>query len=115
MEPLVDEPGYFEKPMFGAQACYLHGRLMLVLAARDEPWRGLLVPSEWEHHESLKEEFPPASEHPILGKWLYIPETDPEFEETATAIAELALRDDPRLGVSPKERAPGKKKKRSKR
>jgi hypothetical protein len=31
IEPLMGEPSSLEKPMFGCQACYLHGRLALVV------------------------------------------------------------------------------------
>jgi hypothetical protein len=37
VEPLMDEPSYLQRAMFGCLGCYLHGRLMLVLAARREP------------------------------------------------------------------------------
>ena len=46
VEPLAEEPSYIEKAMFGCRGCYLYGRLVLVLAAREEPWNGLLVPTE---------------------------------------------------------------------
>lgn len=105
IEPLTDEPGYFEKPMFGALACYLHGRLMLVLASRGEPWRGLLLPTEKDMHPSLMQEFSPLNPHPVLGKWLYLPMSDEDFETVAVEIVELILSNDPRIGVEPRERS----------
>lgn len=55
VEPLAEEPSFIEKAMFGCKGCYLHGRLVLVLAARGkEPWNGLLVPTERRHHPSLR-------------------------------------------------------------
>jgi hypothetical protein len=105
VEPLMDEPSYLEKSMFGCRACYLHGRLILVLASRDkEPWEGLLIPTEKEFHESLMNEFPGLMAHPVLGKWLYIPEDTEEFEEFASKLVDLIARDDPRIGVIPKPR-----------
>ena len=40
IEPLMDEPSFLEKSMFGCLACYLHGRLALLLASGEEPWNG---------------------------------------------------------------------------
>ncbi len=104
IEPLSDEPGYIEKPMFGSLACYLHGRLMLVLASREEPWNGLLVPTEKDFHEDLMSEFGSLAPHPILGKWLYLPEGTNEFESIAQGLVEHVLEGDPRIGVEPKEK-----------
>ena len=103
-EPLTDETGYMERPMFGCLACYLHGRLMLVLAAREDPWNGLLVPTERDMHDSLMEDFPSLSPHPVLGKWLYLPVKDNEFENIAQDLVERILSNDIRFGVEPKEK-----------
>lgn len=101
VEPLMGEPTYVEKPMFGARGCYLYGRLVLVLSSRgQEPWSGLLVPTEKHHHESLRRELPDLDVHPVLGKWLYLPEALPEaFEETALRLVDLIRQTDPRIGV----------------
>ena len=108
VEPLEEEPSYLEKAMFGARGCYLHGRLVLVLAAREEPWKGLLVPTEKKHHPSLQEELPGLRVHEILGKWLYLPEEAEDFEEIATRLVDLITEEDPRVGVLPKPRKKAK-------
>lgn len=88
--------------MFGARGIYLRGRLVLVLCARGrEPWQGLLVPTERAHHAALHRDHPALAPHPVLGKWLYLPEADDAFEETATALADAAAAEDPRVGVEP--------------
>jgi hypothetical protein len=104
LEPLEDERSYLERPMFGCLAAYLHGRLMLVLADGDEPWNGVLVPTSWDSHRSLIEDFPALSPHPVLGKWLYLPQSHEDFESVAQELTELARSGDIRLGVEPKER-----------
>lgn len=105
VEPLVEEPSYIEKAMFGCKGCYLYGRLVLVLAGRSrEPWRGLLVPTDRRHHESLRRDHKSLIVHPILKKWLYLPEANEDFEEAAQAFVESILDDDPRIGVEPKEK-----------
>lgn len=101
LEPLEGAAGFIEKPMFGCLACYLHGRLMLVLADGDEPWRGVLLPTEREHHSALMERFTGLVSHPVLGKWLYLSMADEEFETTAQSLVEAVLDADPMIGVIP--------------
>ena len=111
VEPLTGQPSYLEKSLFGCRACYLHGRLVLVLASRgDEPWQGLPVPTDKANHESLLEEFPELVIHPVSGKWLYLPEEIEDFEEAASRLVGRIALDDPRLGVVPQPRKrPGRK------
>jgi hypothetical protein len=102
VEPLWAEPSYFEKSMFGCRGCYRHGRLILALASRDkEPWKGILIPTEKAYHESLLNEFPKLMVHPLLKKWLYLPEETEEFEEMASKLVHLIARHDLRIGVIP--------------
>ena len=112
IEPLTEEVSYIEKPMFGCKGCYLHGRLKLVLASKAKPWNGLLIPTEKEFHESIRKSFKGVLQHPILKKWLYLPETFEDFESVSSDIVEQILMDDQRFGVEPKERTSGKMKRR---
>ncbi len=103
VEPLFEEPSYIERAMFGCKGCYLHGRLVLVLAARTrDPWNGLLVPTDKRHHQSLRREHRSLVIHPILKKWLYLPESNEEFEEAARALVESILANNPRIGIEPR-------------
>ena len=103
VEPLAEEPSYIEKAMFGCRGCYLYGRLVLVLAARgEEPWNGLLVPTEREHQPGLRRTYKKLIIHPVLKKWLYLPESNEDFEEAARTIVERILGNDARIGVEPK-------------
>jgi hypothetical protein len=104
VEPLKDRPSFVSRAMFGCVACYLEGRLVLVLADRREPWRGVLVPTSREMHAALLKELPDLGVHPVLRKWLYLPETSGRFTETARRIVELSLSGDPRIGIEPKFR-----------
>jgi hypothetical protein len=53
-------------------------------------------------------EFPSLASHPILGKWLYLPEATATFERDAQKIVERIRRLDPRFGVVPERRRPKK-------
>ena len=104
-EPLQIDPSYLDKAMFGCRAVHFGGRLVLALAWKEEPWRGVLVPTEREHQHSLIAEFPALAPHPILSKWLYLPETAPTFEADAARLVALIRRLDPRIGVIPGSKA----------
>jgi hypothetical protein len=103
-EPLLADPGFQLRRMFGGQSVYLDGRLMLHFAARSEPWRGVLVCTEREQQPALRADFPVLSPHPVLPKWLYLPESEDAFERVATALVELVRRRDPRIGVWPPQK-----------
>ncbi|MEK6672193.1 MAG: hypothetical protein AABY42_01795 [Nitrospirota bacterium] len=109
IEPLMEEPSFLQKPMFGCQACYLHGRLVLALCSGEEPWNGLLIPTDHQFHESIRKEFKDVKQHPVLKKWLYLNETTEDFESTASDIVEAIRANDQRFGVEPKEKARGKR------
>ncbi len=107
-EPLESDPSFVLGAMFGTKVVYLDGKLMLCFAARDEPWRGVLVGTEREHHAALRAELPSLSPHPILPKWLYLSESADDFERVAGRLVQLARQRDPRLGVAPKPKTPRK-------
>ena len=116
VEPLMEEASYLERSMFGCRACYLFGRIVLVLAfPGEDPWNGILIPTEREHHASLCSEFPSLSSHPVLGKWLYLPEDHDDFERLARSVIARILQGDPRFGVisMPKKKTSKTRKRRS--
>ena len=110
VESLMEEPSYLEKPMFGCLAIYLHGRLMLVLASGEEPWDGLLIPTEHQFHDAIVKEFSDVVQHSVLKKWLYLSEATEDFETVASDILGAVRMNDQRFGVEPKERFSRKKK-----
>ncbi len=93
------DSGYIRTKMFGCEAAYVDGMLRLVVADRGEPWNGLLVCTSHEHHAVLIEEMPSLHPHAVLGKWLYVPQDDPSFEDIANRITNLVLARDARVGV----------------
>jgi hypothetical protein len=111
-EPLESDPTFVLGSMFGTKIAIMGGKLMLCFAAREDPWRGILVPTERAHHDSLKAEFPSFAPHHILGKWLYLPESSDTFERDAAALVALARRRDPRIGIVSKRKARARKAKR---
>ncbi len=102
LEGLERDPTYVHKRMFSADAAYIDGRLCLTAGDRDEPWNGLLVCTSQEHHAALIDEMPALQAHPVLGKWLYVSQSDPAFESTVESVTALVLARDLRIGVEPK-------------
>jgi hypothetical protein len=103
-EGLASDPGFALRSMFGGKSVYLDGKLMLYFAAKAEPWRGLLLCTDRSHHASLVADFADLRPHPILPKWLYLPESAESFERVAVQVVTLTRRRDPRVGVEPQPR-----------
>jgi hypothetical protein len=106
-EPLLDEPTFVLKAWFGGRTIMLHGRHQLFLTTQGEPWQGVLVCTYHEQQESLRAEVKSLQPHPVLGKWLYLPEASESFERDAKRLVQLVRARDPRIGVLP---SPKKKK-----
>lgn len=83
---------------------------MLVLASGEEPWNGLLIPTEHQFHDAIMKEFRDIVQHTVLKKWLYLPEATEDFETMASDIVEAVRMNDQRFGVEPQERVSRKKK-----
>jgi hypothetical protein len=104
VESIEEERSFFEKSMFGCLAIYLHGRLSLLLSSGEEPWNGLLIPTDHQFHDSIRQDFPDVVQHPVLKKWLYLRETSDNFETVAQDIVEALRFNDMRFGVEPQEK-----------
>jgi hypothetical protein len=103
-ECLEDDPRFVLRKLFSFDAAYLDGRLYLAVAGGKEPWNGLMVCTARQHHDSIRRQFPQLAPHKVLGKWLYLSLSHPEFETIAVELATMARRRDPRLGVEAKPR-----------
>ena len=114
VESIIDDPSFVERRMFGCLACYVHGRLAVVLADGEAPWNGVLFPTSREHHDSICTQFPELSSHPILGKWLFIAADCDAFEKVVQQITSCIKANDPRFGVLPSEETTKKKSARAK-
>jgi hypothetical protein len=98
-EPLEGVPRYLCRKLFFLDAAYIGERLYLALVERGEPWNGMMVCTARENHASLLSDFPQLTSHEILGKWLYISQSHPEFEHVAQQLVALSVEQDRRLGV----------------
>jgi hypothetical protein len=101
-EPLEEDARFVLRKLFSFDAAYLDGRLYLAVAGGKEPWNGMMVCTSREHHASIRSQFPQLVPHKVLGKWLYLSQSHPEFESVAVELAAMARKRDPRLGVESK-------------
>ncbi len=99
IEPLEEHPSFILKPMFGCLAAYYKGKLVVVLADKEEPWNGVMVCTYRERHEELKGKMSSLQPHPVLGKWLYLSQDNEDFEELASQVIELVINGEPGIGV----------------
>ena len=113
-EAFVEHPTFFAKGMFGGLAAYLFERQMLVLVEPTKSgrwaWHGVLVCTGYEHHASIRAEFPALMPHAVLRKWLFIDSTHEDFESTMGAVAKRVASNDPRFGILPKSPKPRRRK-----
>ena len=110
VESLMDDTSYLDRAWFGCRAIYLRGLMVLVLCSGEDPWNGLLIPTEKELHQDIMKDFNGLVQHPVLKKWLYLPENHEEFESTAMDLVAAIRLGDQRIGIEPKERGPRKRK-----
>jgi len=120
-EPLMEDPSYFSKKMFGGLAVYFNDLMVFVIVESPgdrewkgntydfDLWNGIMVCTSREHHNSLQTQFSSLVSHPVLGKWLYSPVGDQAFESEVEKIVACVHRGDPRVGI-----VPGQKKKKKK-
>lgn len=122
LEDLLPE-GCVRKAMFGGYAFYLQGRLILVVfespgertyknkTVSYDIWDGCMFPAERDKHEEIQKIFPMLFNHPVLGKWLYLPQQTEDFEDVATRVVRMIPRRLDLFGVYPKPQKARRKKK----
>ena len=125
IEELLPE-GVIQKPMFGGRGFYYDQKLILVIfenpgdrtykniTAAFDIWNGCMFPSNFENHDEIKNLFPILINHPVLGKWLYLPQQTEDFEEIATQIIRQIPRRIHLFGTIPKPKKKSTTKKVSK-
>lgn len=122
-EPLMEDPSYFSKRMFGGLAVYYRDLMTFVLVESPgdrewkkqkfdfDLWNGVLVCTSREHHEALVGHCPGLRSHPVLGKWLYLPMSESVFEAEFETLVELAQKGNAGIGIVPGQKKRKKSKK----
>lgn len=118
-EALQERETFVTKRMFGGLGLYYHGKMVAVLmeskeeSKESDPWKGVLIPTDYSHQESMLKEWPTLQVHSVLKKWLYLPMANHDFEEVIPEIVSAIIKRDPRFGVEPSIKKRSKKKKKS--
>src|SRR5690242_7657945 len=96
------------RPMFGCLAIYVGDKIVGVLrdkrdaTAEDD---GMWLATTFEHHKSLKQDFPNMRSIGVLGKkvtgWQLLPADTPDFEKAALRACKFIHAGDPRIGKIP--------------
>jgi hypothetical protein len=73
--------------------------MVLVLCSGEELCNGLLIPTEKEQHQDIMKDFIGTVRHPVLKKWLYLPENSEDFESTAMDLVEALRQGDQMIGI----------------
>ena len=100
---------YISGPVFSSLTFYLIP-VVLALTSGTEPWNGLLKPTDHQFHDSIRKDYKTVVQHPVLKKWLYLPEASEDFEPIASNIVEAIRMNDQRFGVELREKTRGKRK-----
>jgi hypothetical protein len=86
------------------------GRLELALTSGEELWNNLLIPTEYQFHKAILEDFEGMVPHRFLKKWLYQPEASEDFETVALDIIEAIRINGQRFRLSRANKNQGKRK-----
>lgn len=106
----MEEESYYIKRMFGCQMICLHNQMCLGLTDslgksyrgknyKVDPWYGVMVMTSKEFHSALQKQFPWLIPHPVLGKWLFLPGKDKDFEDRAALLVEAAILNNRYIGI----------------
>jgi hypothetical protein len=103
------------KPFFGCYGLYIGEQIIFILREKDThtDCNGIWIATSYEHHKSLKKEFPSLTSVSVLNEgsgetaWQMVPADSDDFEASAIKACELVLKGDKRIGKIPK---PKKKK-----
>jgi hypothetical protein len=106
--------GKSRKSMFGGFGYYLNDKLILVIFEDEYTksykkikmdyalWNGCMFPVEREHHSVILNKFDFLINHPVLPKWLYLPQDSESFEENVRIVIQEVRRENSHFGVIPK-------------
>ncbi len=112
-EDLTDEDSFYCKKFFGGLSIYVYGRMVAFLCEhpgdrewrgekfKSDIWNGCLIPSMYEYQNDLMKDLKGASSHPVIEKWLYLPQTSKHFETSMFRLAEMIKRKSLLVGIEP--------------
>ncbi len=112
-EELSDDDSFYFKKFFGGLSIYVYGKMVAFLCEQPDKktfrgkkfkvavWDGCLIPSVREDHNQLLKLIKGTCVHPVISKWLYLPQKSEHFENSMIQLAELIQRKNKLIGIEP--------------
>ena len=112
-EEVADKDSFYLKKFFGGLSIYVYGRMVAFLCEHPgdkkyrgkrfklDIWDGCLIPSVRENHKELLNLLDGTIVHPVIEKWLYLPQKSKHFESSMLKLADLVARKSSLIGVEP--------------
>lgn len=124
VESLLPEYGYRRKAMFGGFSYYIDDKIVLLTfespggsrkykgqSYNFDFWNGCMFPVDHEFQEKALKLCSFLVPHPILPKWLYLPQETENFDELVEEVLGHVLRPHSLWGSVPKSKSKAKKEK----
>lgn len=120
-EELESKDSFYFKKLFGGLSIYVFGRMVAFLSEhpgdsewrgkkfKNEIWNGCLIPSHRDFHNDLLKLLKGTSIHPVITKWLYLPQSSANFEDSMFKLVELIKMRNELVGIVPNVRSKTKK------
>ena len=112
-EALAAEDSFYCKKFFGGLSIYVFGQMVAFLSEHPgekewrgksfqfDVWNGCLIPSHREHHDLLLKKIKGTVVHPVISKWLYLPQAAQQFETSMFKLIEMIENKSTLIGVEP--------------
>jgi hypothetical protein len=121
-EDLSEQESFYFKKFFRGLSIYVFGKVVACLSDRPEDrtfrrkkykfdiWNGCLIPTNREHHLELLKQIKGTLVHPVITKWLYLPQSSEHFESSMIQLVEMIKRRNILIGIEPELRSKKPKK-----
>jgi len=122
-EELADKDSFYLKKFFGGLSIYIYGRMVAFLCEHPgdkkyrgkrfklDIWDGCLIPSIRESHKELLYLLDGTIVHPVIEKWLYLPQKSKHFERSMLKLVDMVMKKNPLVGIEPELKIRTKSKK----
>lgn len=110
-EDLSTQDSFYLKKFFRGLTIYVFGKAVAYLSNRPgdksfrgkrykiDIWNGCLIPTNREYHAELLKLLKGTLVHPVIEKWLYLPQNSDHFEDSMNQLLEMIKRKNPLIGI----------------
>lgn len=110
-EDLSAHDSFYFKKFFRGLSIYVFGKAVAYLSNRPgdksfrgkkykfDIWNGCLIPTNREHHAELLKLVKGTIVHPVIEKWLYLPQSSTHFEDSMIQLVEMIKKKNSLIGI----------------